>query len=88
MSTWLSRNTRPILVVLAASAVVVAAFEVLDAIVASSPIEEVPGEEAAEFGGIAVLAGLIKVSLFLAIGVGITFLVRRVVDRSPDTARS
>ncbi|MEL6981755.1 MAG: hypothetical protein AAFO29_04965 [Actinomycetota bacterium] len=57
----------------------------LDAIVATSPVEEVPGEEAAEFGGIAVLAGLIKVSLFLAVGVAITFLIRRIVDRSPDT---
>lgn len=83
MTTWLARNTRPILAVLVASAAVIAAFEILDTVVASSPTEAVVAEEGTELGGIASLAGLIKVSLFLAVGVGLTALVRRAVDRRP-----
>lgn len=85
MTAWLSRNTRPILAVLAASAVVIVGFEVLDAL-ASSPAAPAASEEEAELGGVAVLAGLIKVTAFLGVGAGLTLLVRRLVDRQPAAA--
>ncbi len=82
MNAWLSRNTVPILLVLAASAVVIAGFEILDA-VAGGPTAEPTTETGAaadDLQGIASLAGLIKVALFLLIPGAITVAVRRSLE--------
>ncbi len=80
MNAWISRNTVPILLVLAGSAAVIVAFEVLDAVAggpAASPATATEAEAGDELQGIASLAGLIKVSLFLLIPGAITLAVRR-----------
>jgi len=80
--SWLRRNLRPIAWVLLASAAVILAFEILDAVVASGPPSEAEAEEAM---GLTV-AGLIKVTLFLAVGYGITIAVLRGVRGSSDSS--
>ena len=70
--TWLRRNTMPIVWVLVASAVVIGLFEVVDAFVGSGVAGEVvETEEPPAF------AGIIKVTLFIAIPFAITLAVRR-----------
>ncbi len=67
MKPWLSRNTMPIVLVLVASALVVGAFEAIDAFAGESPqlVNEASGAEPA---GVASVGGLIKVAAFLGIG--------------------
>lgn len=80
MTAWFARNTTPILIVLVAAGVVIGAFEVLDALTTPTPSAETaasaePAGE--ELEGVASIAGLIKVMLFLAVSGGITLAVRR-----------
>lgn len=75
MTAWLKRNALPVALVLLASALVVGAFELIDALSDSGPVT---GEAAAdELSGVASLAGLIKVSLFLGVGALIARPLRR-----------
>lgn len=79
---------RPILADLAADAVAIAVFEILDALVASpsAAASASTGEEGNELSGVAALAGLIKVTLFLAVSAAATLLVRRlIVQGAPAT---
>ena len=73
--TWLRRNAAPIGWVLLASAVVIAAFELIDSFSAATPVNDVD-EAGADLEGIAALAGLIKVALFMAIPAAVTLAVR------------
>lgn len=75
MTAWLRRNTVPVitvpvLIVLGASALVVAGLEILDALAASEPLDGADGEAALTIGG------LIKVTLFLAVPAAITLAIR------------
>lgn len=70
MTAWLRRNTVPIVIVLVASALVIAGFELLDSLAASEPLEVAAGDDALNVGG------LIKVTLFLAVPGAITLAVR------------
>ena len=72
---WLSRNAGPIAAVLVAAALVVGVFEVIDAVSSSTP--SVASGEAAEPAGIASLAGLIKVTVFLGVGTLVARPLRR-----------
>lgn len=83
MNAWLSRNTVPIVIVLAASAAVVGIFELLDAFATSTPV--VDGAEGAELEGAATIAGLIKVVAFLVVGAALTMLVRRRLRTDPTS---
>lgn len=76
MIAWMSRNTRPILFVIFASAIVIGVFEGLDAI-AGSPSTAINIEDAGDSAPVPVLASLIKFVAFLAIGMGIAKLIRR-----------
>lgn len=73
MTPWLSRNGVPIGLVVLGSLVVIAAFELLDMVVDSTPVE---GGDA-ELAGVLSVAGLIKVSVFLGIGALIASPLRR-----------
>lgn len=76
MNRWLARNARPIGSVLIAAGVVVGAFEAIDSLTADqTPV--VQSSEGAELEGLAALAGLIKVSLFLAVGALMAIPIRR-----------
>lgn len=81
MTAWVSRNATPILFVLVASALVIGAFEIIDAISGSTPASSVAAVEpeiaADDLDGAAALAGLIKAMAFLLVGGGVTLLVRR-----------
>ncbi len=83
MSSWLSRNAYPIVLVLVAAVVVIGVFEAIDAISGSS--QGVEATDGADLEGAAAAAGLIKVGIFLAIGAGIARLIRRRL-RSSSTA--
>lgn len=82
MTGWLQRNLRPIAVVLLASALVIGAFEVIDALTASAPVAEAASDDALE--GAASVAGLIKVTLFLGVGALIAVPIRRGFRASPS----
>lgn len=71
MKAWLERNALPIAIVLLASVVVIGAWELLDAYVASEPLAAPNGSEALTIGG------LIKVTLFLLVPGLITLAIRR-----------
>lgn len=71
--SWLKRNLRPIAWVLLASAAVIVAFEILDALGGGGQPADVAAEEAVGLN----VGGLIKVTLFLGVGFGITKLVLR-----------
>ncbi len=73
---WLKRNSAPILMVIAAAAIVIGAMEVVDALTTSTPLAPEASDEAG-FEGIAVLAGLMKVTLFLVVSIAATLAVRR-----------
>ncbi len=82
MTSWLSRNAVPIGVVVFAAVLVIAGFELLDALSSSEPANS--EGESDELEGIASIAGLIKVALFLGFGALIARPLRRRVaaDRS------
>lgn len=71
MSAWLKRNTGPILIVVAASAVVIGGSELLDSLSTSQPFEAEGASAALTVGG------LVKVALFMLIPGLITLAVRR-----------
>ena len=75
MRLWLERNAVPIGLVLLAAVVVIVGFEVIDALADPGPVA--PEAEAEEFEGVASVAGLIKVMLFLGVGALIAIPVRR-----------
>lgn len=75
MSTWLSRNAFPVLVVLFAAGIVIASFEVLDALIESGAATDDLGT--AEGEDVPPVAGLIKVAIFLGVGVAIAMPVVR-----------
>ena len=76
MRQWIGRNAPPIIIVLVASSVVIGAWEVLDAVTSSEPIEAPESSTALNPGG------LVKVTLFLLIPGLVTLAVRR---RSGET---
>lgn len=80
MMPWLQRNTVPILVVILASAAVIGAFELIDGLTSSSPVDDIEASE--ELEGLASLSGLIKVAAFLLVGAGVARLIRRRTDPS------
>lgn len=80
--SWLRRNARPILWVLLASAVVIMGFEIVDAVVGGGA----PADEDAEAAMGLSVAGLIKVTAFLAVGYAVTAAVRRSMRHSDDEA--
>ncbi len=71
MNAWLGRNASPIAIVLLASAVVIGAWEVLDAFATSEPLGTPEGDAPLNPGG------LIKVTLFLLVPSLITLAIRR-----------
>jgi hypothetical protein len=71
MNAWFKRNTVPIAIVLVASVVVIAGFELLDELTSSEPLGPVEGEASL------TVAGLIKVTLFMLVPGWITVAVRR-----------
>ena len=75
MKAWLARNATPIAIVALASVVVVGLFELLDAAAGSAPVAV--GAEDAELEGLASVAGLIKVLVFLGLGALIARPLRR-----------
>ena len=81
--TWLRRNAAPIAWVLLAAAAVIAAFEIIDIFTTATPSTDVD-EAAADLEGIAALAGVIKVALFLAVPAAITIAIRRRFDKGPS----
>lgn len=81
MTAWLRRNTFPILVTIAAAALVIIAFEVIDAVAPSTDVARSNAAEGVALQETPAIAGLIKVALFLAVSMGVTLLVRR---RSPS----
>lgn len=80
MSAWLSRNAKPIAVVLVASAVVIGVLELLAALAGSDPRTTTAGA-GEDLEGAAALAGLIKVVAFLTVSGAITLIVRRRLGR-------
>ncbi len=84
--SWLRRNSAPIGWVLLAAAVVIAGFEVIDAFNETTPTTAVTEAADADLDGVAVLAGLLKVALFLTLPAAITLAVRRRL--SPRSART
>lgn len=83
MRAWAQRNIGPIALTLVAAALVIAAVELLDAVVGSTPSSTTDAAAEAAVEGAAAFAGLIKVSLFLAVGAGLTVLVRRRLATHP-----
>lgn len=75
MKPWLVRNTKPITIVLIASALVIGLFEIIDAFAEPTPV--VAETEEAGLEGLASLAGLIKVTAFLLVGSLIAIPIRR-----------
>ena len=75
MRGWFARNAMPIAIVVLASAVVIGLFELLDAAAGSAPAAV--GAEDAELVGLASVAGLIKVRVFLGLGALIARPLRR-----------
>lgn len=75
MSASLTRQAFPVIVVLFAAGVVVACFEVLDALI--NPAAATNELGAAERESVPPVAGLIKVSIFLGVGVAIATPVAR-----------
>lgn len=71
MRAWLGRNASPITIVALASVLVIGAWELLDAFVASEPLDVIEGNDALTIGGI------IKVALFLLVPGLITLAIRR-----------
>lgn len=82
--TWLRRNAGPIAAVLAAAALVIVAFEVLDLFTGSSANDSAEEAETT-LTGIAAFAGLIKVVVIFAIPFALTLLVRRWTTSSSPT---
>ena len=80
MTDWFRRNGFPTLVTIAAAAAVIAGFEAVDALIASPDI--VPTAPNEEPGAALALAGLVKVSLFLAVSIAVTQLVRSRTGRA------
>lgn len=76
MSAWLSRNAFPVLVVLFAAGIVIASFEALDALIdpRAATTDELSN---AEGEAVPPLAGLMKVAIFLGVGVAIAMPVGR-----------
>ncbi len=66
MRAWVTRNATPIAIVALAAAAVIGLFELLDAAAGSAPVAV--GAEDAELEGLASVAGLIKVVVFLGLG--------------------
>lgn len=76
MTAWLRRNARPVALILIAAAVVIAGFELIDAVSRPGPVAgDAPADD--ELEGVASLAGLIKVLLFVVVGGAITAPLRR-----------
>ena len=83
MKNWLLRNTVPIAWVLLASVVVIGGFELIESFAGSgSPATE---SDDVELTGIASLAGLVKVSLFLGVGALIAVPLKRRMRPSPES---
>ena len=82
MTAWLRRNSLPILATLAAAALVIIGFEALDSVTAGGAVTANP-ETATEAQGGLAFAGLIKVTLLLAVPIGVTLFIRR---NKPDDA--
>lgn len=76
MTAWLRRNTLPILGTVAAAGLVIFGFEALDSFTASGAVSMNPETETDAQGALA-FAGLIKVTLFLAVPIGVTLFLRR-----------
>ena len=75
MRAWLTRNATPIALVALAAFVVIGLIELLDAVARSGPVAA--GPEDAELEGLASVAGLIKVLVFLGLGALIARPLRR-----------
>lgn len=75
MSAWLSRNAFAVIVVLFAAGVVIASFEALDTLI--DPAAATDELTAAEREEVPPVAGLIKVAIFLGVGVAIATPVER-----------
>ena len=82
MSSWLSRNSGPIGIVVAASILVIVGFEILDAFVGTTPTAPTTETVGDELEGAAAFAGIIKVLLFLAVGGALTLFVRSRLSRA------
>lgn len=86
MTAWLRRNTFPILATIAAAALVIIAFEVIDAVTPSTDLASITAEAEVAAQEAPAIAGFIKVALFLAVSMGVTLFVRNLhrYERSPS----
>ena len=71
MTAWLRRNTAPIMIIVVASALVIAVAELLNAFTTSERVDTTDADAALHVGG------LVKVAIFLAVPGAITLAVRR-----------
>lgn len=86
MTTWITRNAKPILLVLCAAVLVVGIFEAIDAFGDSPRVASESESEEPELSGAATLGGLIKVTIFLLLGAAIARPLRsRFRPGSPDS---